>query len=157
MNVHYWKNVNQNKHSYSSRKNISSSAGTIISGKLIECGGIDKPRFEVIINDYPENYVDINYIYVPQFSRFYFCKVSLEKGNRLILECESDVLKNFYPQFNSQSFYIEKNQSGSNKYLPDNTLAIPSNYELKSYNFSEPLINSGSQFILQLMSGGVTI
>lgn len=157
MNIHLYSKINQNPHNYSARKNVSSSGGTIITGQLIDCGGVDKPRFEIMFNQLPETYADINYVYVPQFDRFYFAKVNFEKNNRCVIECESDVLKNLYPKFKGQKFYVEKNVNGSNKYLPDNTLAVPSNYEIRSYNFSEPLINSGSHFILQLMSGGVSI
>lgn len=87
------------------------------SGTLRRATSIIAPEFEFIYNKVP----DFNYVYIPNFNRYYFIDniVSL-RNNVWTLSLSVDVLMSFKDQIKECDGFIARNEFEFNHYLIDN-------------------------------------
>ena len=87
------------------------------TGTLRRATSIISPEFEFIYNKVP----DFNYVYIPNFSRYYFIDniVSL-RNNVWTLSLSVDVLMSFKEQIKECDGFIARNEFEFNDYLIDN-------------------------------------
>ena len=85
----------------------------------------------VFIVEYKASILNANYCYIPTLGRYYYITdITLEKGNRLIIECEVDVLKTYYIQLlNCKATVIRSESEGKPTPIIDKTLPINPNKE----------------------------
>lgn len=80
---------------------------------------VSTPVFRLAYN---ANYTRINYMYVPEFQRYYFVtNITLESGNAMIIKCECDVLMSFKNDILNLRAICFRNETDYNKYMPDFT------------------------------------
>lgn len=92
------------------------------------------------IVEYKANLLTANYCYISELNRYYYITShTLEKGNRLIFNCEVDVLKTYYEQIkNCNATVIRSESEGKPSGIPDKQLPInPNKQEVLSILFDK--------------------
>lgn len=89
-------------------KSLSSVATVNI--EATEGFSVDNGRFRMTRND---NYLNVNYMYVPDLHRYYFIQVEIENGSFMIINAESDPLTSFWDYYKNSSCIAKRS---SNKY-----------------------------------------
>lgn len=88
-----------------------------------------------LILDYREQLLSANYCMIEEFNRYYYCKVSVDTGGRLIAECEVDPLMSFSPSIKNCEANIVRSEKGMS-YVRDNKLPLsPDQCELQGILF----------------------
>ena len=122
----------------------------------VSCKVKDAMSFErpVIMLEYSGDMTNINYVYIPKFSRYYFVTdVIPMTGGRYELHCYVDVLESYKNQILNLTCIIDK-QENSNKA----NLYIDSDYVTLANSFNEAKtfpngFNDNGEFIL-ICAGG---
>lgn len=114
------------------------------------------------IVEYKANLLTANYCYIAELNRYYYITShTLEKGNRLIFNCEVDVLKTYYEQIkNCNATVIRSESIGKPTPIPDKQLPIdPNRQEILSIILDkDPLTSTISEenqyhYILTAIAG----
>lgn len=110
---------------------------------------------DITIN-YNAAYVDCNYVYIPDLSRYYYAKVFLEPGNIIKLSCNVDVLMSYAAGIKNAPGMILRNESQPTL-VPDKKLPIdPHNFFTQGIDFratpftNNPFSDSDRPYILIL-------
>lgn len=87
-----------------------------------------------LILEYDNTILNANYCYIPDFNRYYYLSITLDKGKRMILNCSVDVLKTYATQIKNRQGTILRSESiGKPTQIVDNKLPIdPNRHELKT-------------------------
>lgn len=80
-----------------------------------------------LILSYDGDYIDCNYCYVLEFDRYYFCKVSVDTGGRIVLTCTVDPLMSFATEIKECKACITRNENTGIGYVVDNKLPVDPN------------------------------
>lgn len=129
------------------RKLSKSFSGTNITAKLKQPCDILNPIF---IISYDKAYMTANYIYVPDFARYYFINnISVMPGNRAELSCSVDVLMSYQQAIKSLKVDVERQEHLTEPYLPDPSYVYLNTYDV--INLLPELINSS--FLQNAVSG----
>lgn len=110
---------------------------TTINATPTEKVNILNPSFIV---EYNSNLLNANYCYISELNRYYYITShNLERGNRLIFNCEVDVLKTYYEQIkNCNATVIRSESEGKPTGIPDKQLPInPNKQEVLSILFDK--------------------
>ena len=96
-----------------------------------------------IKRDLVSDFTNVNYVYIDNFSRYYFVEdVKIENGF-LILNCRCDVLMSHREQISNIYCTIERNQNQSNGYLYDNNYKVLSYENIVCKQFPKGLTTNG--------------
>ena len=86
-----------------------------------------------------ENPTKYNYMYIPDFGRYYFIKeITSVRTNLWRLDCEVDVLKSYADKIKTLTVIINKNKdySKTNQYIDDGSFIIENKNTIEIKNFS---------------------
>lgn len=94
-----------------------------------------------------------NYVYIDTFNRYYWCTVSLDTANRMILSCKVDYLMSWKNSIRNCPACILRNENAGINYMKDDKLPIdPNRFYTVGKQFPETGLTgtavSGNQFIL---------
>ena len=95
--------------------------GLTMTGQLKENVNMENV---VVHIPYFSNYANVNYAYIPEFKRYYYCKVDVINGGRLKLTMKSDALSSFWQYFNTSQCIAKRSTSNYNTDIADNVLAF---------------------------------
>lgn len=94
-------------------------------------------------------YDQANYMYIPEFGRYYYCKARAGTGNVITFECESDPLMSFKDQILACPAVIARNPWHFDLYVPDPKLPIEARTASAVLKFSQnPFSGSNNCYIL---------
>lgn len=114
-----------------------------------------------VIIDYNASLIAANYVYIPEFNRYYFARPpKVEPGKRIIFECSVDLLMSLKEELKEIPATIIRSESvGAPTYIPDSKLPInPVRVDLEAIKFSStPFIGDGYSYILTTLGGGANI
>ena len=82
---------------------------------------VETPEVYVAAGD---TYDKANYMYIPEFGRYYFCKARAGTGNTITFECTSDPLMSFRAAILASPAVIARNPWHFDLYVPDPKLPI---------------------------------
>ena len=82
---------------------------------------VETPEVYVAAGD---TYDKANYMYIPEFGRYYYCKARAGTGNVITFECQSDPLMCFKSQILACPAVIARNPWHFDLYVPDPKLPI---------------------------------
>lgn len=120
-----------------------------VTGTLREQTSITKP-YIAIEHDDPK---DFNYAYIEDFGRYYFVDdITVIRKGFLGVSLSVDVLESFKNQILQQNVIVNKSQSDTNYYLPDDNLKVNVKTKTDIVNFPNGFLESG-EFIL-ITAGG---
>lgn len=96
--------------------------GEAITGNAIEPENVLNPTF---LLDYDDDLIDCNYCEITDWNKFYYCKVVLENGGNLRVNCTSDPLKTFWEYIKTQPVTIVRSSSFNKPtYVQDGMLPV---------------------------------
>lgn len=108
--------------------------------------------------------LNINYIFVPAFGRYYYCTPELMDGGSYILHCKVDPLMSWAAGIRASSGVVVRSESiGVPTYIPDRKLPIhPAEATVTAIKFSDtPFLTginswlpSGPHMVLTLLNAG---
>lgn len=111
---------------YNNSSDIHRMHKNITSRASVDCefkAPIDVENPTIYINA-SADYDDVNYVYIPEFSRYYFAKCTGGTSNTLTFECTSDPLMSFKNGILSSPAVVSRNPWHYDKYLHDNRLPV---------------------------------
>lgn len=91
-------------------------------------------------------YDTYNYIYIPEFGRYYFAKAIAGTSNTLTFECTSDPLMSFKNAILNSKAVIARNPWKYDKYIPDAQLPIESRTVRGTFKFSGTHFSNESNY-----------
>lgn len=111
---------------------------------------VEHPHF---IIDYDGDF-NVNYCYIPDYNRYYFCHVKMLTGFRKLVECDEDYLKSFAEGICNQTAIVDKVESSSqaNVYLNDGDWVTDSRASHEVIQFTSQF-NESPEYIL-ICAGG---
>ena len=80
-------------------------------------------------------YDNVNYLYIPEFGRYYFAKCIGGTSNTLTFECVSDPLMSFKTGILNSPAVVSRNPWHYDKYINDSRLPIESRSYRSTYKF----------------------
>ena len=99
-------------------------------------------------------YDQANYMYLPEFGRYYYCKARAGSGNTITFECESDPLMSFKSQILACPAVIARNPWHFDLYVPDPKLPIEARTASAILKFpNNPFDGSNNCYILTCVGG----
>ncbi len=140
---------------------VNSSENNTIGKKVsvidtVSCSVKDTMSFEkpIILLQYSGNMGNVNYVYIPKFSRYYFVTdVIPMTGGRYELHCNVDVLESYKNQILNLTCIIDKQEylHNANMYLDSDFVTLASAFN-SAINFPNGF-NDNGEFIL-ICAGG---
>ena len=105
-------------------------------------------------------YDDYNYMYIPEFGRYYFAKAITGNGQTITFQCHSDPLMSFKDQIRACPAVISRNPWHWDLYLPDPKLPVEARtvsgiLKFQDSNFLNPDFFNGSDncYVLTTLGG----
>lgn len=123
---------------------------TILNGSLRDSSNVINPEIMLVA----ESINTFNYLYIPEFNRFYYIKeVTSYRTNLWIVKCQIDVLYTYAPHILNLQCIIDSTEGymGDN-YLNSESWVTKVKAKTDIINFPNGLLNNG-EYIL-LTSGG---
>lgn len=101
-------------------------------------------------------YDKANYMYIPEFGRYYFCKAIGGTSQTITFECTSDPLMSFAEGILAADALISRNPWRYDLYLPDSDIPIESRTVKGSFKFpiTEPFNGDNNCYILTTLGSG---
>ena len=132
-------------------KNISFKASADCDFKA----PIDVENPTIYINAGAE-YDDVNYLYIPEFGRYYYAKCIGGTSNTLTFECTSDPLMSFKSGILNSPAVIARNPWRYDKYIQDNRLPVEARTyrETRKFPVTTPFNGSDNCYILTTIGTG---
>lgn len=117
---------------------------------------LESPTLEM---QYREDILNCNYCYIPAFSRYYFCKVTVSQ-QRIFLECDCDVLMSFMRNCGGSSAIVRRSQQANkyNLYLNDPYFMTLAKNVVEVVHFPNSDVFNGYSYVLTVAGprgGGV--
>lgn len=129
-------------------KTLPTALGTYNTVNALDIVSIVNPT---LILEYSSGYIDCNYCYVQEFGRYYFCKVSVDTGGRIVLTCTVDPLMSFATEIKECKACITRNEFTGIGYVVDNKLPVDPN---RFTYYGEPLPRDGFNDIADTLHPG---
>lgn len=117
-----------------------------MTGSLRNESSVIRPSILIEI----ENPTKYNYMYIPDFGRYYFIKeMTSVRTNLWRLDCEVDVLKSYANEIKTLTVIIDKNKdySRTNQYLDDGSFIIENKNTIEIKNFNSGF-NDEASYVL---------
>ena len=124
-----------------------------IEGRLFQNTSITKPN---IMFDLDTTIFSANYLYIPQFNRYYFITdVVNVSANKWQIQARVDVLTSFKSAIRENTAIIERQENEYNLYLDDKYYRAYQNEDVQYKKFSGSL--PSDKYILVVNGGGMGI
>lgn len=124
-----------------------------IEGRLFQNTSITKPS---IMFDLDTTVFSANYLYIPQFNRYYFITdVVNVSANKWQIQARVDVLTSFKSAIRENTAIIERQENEYNLYLDDKYYRAYQNEDVQYKKFSGSL--PSDKYILVVNGGGMGI
>ena len=99
----------------------------------------------------------MNYLYIPQFGRYYYAKPVGGRGANITYECSSDVLMSFKAGILASPAVISRNPWHFDLYLPDPKLPVEARTVSSVLKFPGDHFNGlNNSYILTCIGSGIT-
>lgn len=116
------------------------SSGTDVSCDFKAPVDVERPTIYISATD---AYDGINYMYIPEFGRYYFAKAIASTSQTITFECVSDPLMSFKDQIKACPAVIARNPWHWDMYLPDPKLPVEARSVSAILNFPNANENAG--------------
>lgn len=111
----------------------------------------------VFILSYDAAYLTANYLYCPDFNRYYFInKAQVLTGNRIELPCNVDVLMSYNRQIKSLICNIYRNEKLRMAYISDSNKPLTTKTQTQTYVFDkDPFVKADGYtcYVLSVIGG----
>lgn len=103
-----------------------------ITGSLREGCSLLRPRFEIAQAAVPSS---LNYVYIPDFGRYYYARVNSIRTGLWELECEADPLMSWATQLRACKGIVHRSEDSYNVMLDDGSFRAYADPEIRRVNF----------------------
>lgn len=98
--------------------------------KLLDDQNVNTPQFRMRLNN---EYLSVNYAYIPEFSRYYYVTVEILNNSEMVLNMTVDRLMSFINPYKSVLMgYVERNSENFNKYIPDDQAVYTNDRDIRT-------------------------
>ena len=103
-----------------------------------------------LILEYKTPLIGINYVFVPDWNRYYFVKdMKAATGGRYEIDLSVDVLQSFKEQILKCGVILsDTEQTGLNNYLPSESFVVNCKHKTDIVNFSNGLLDNGEYILI---------
>lgn len=102
-------------------------------------------------------YDDVNYLYIPQFGRYYYAKPVGGRGANITYECTSDVLMSFKAGILASPAVISRNPWHFDLYLPDPKLPVEARTVSSVLTFpGDHFRGTNNSYVITCIGSGIT-
>lgn len=101
------------------------------------------------------NWQEINYCYIPELGRFYYCRLTLGTGEIIHIECQVDVLMSNIAKIENLTCLINRQEYKRNPYIVDNQIITQNNYNFHCRQFGNSVCANSDYNIYLTVTGGV--
>lgn len=114
-----------------------------------------------IIITYSQEFLSANMCYIDTFSRYYFCKIEVDTGQRLILHCSVDPLTTYKDYIKNCPICVVRSETMGSNFIIDKQLPVdPARYFIEGRFFPKsPLtyesISPTDRYVLLVNGGGI--
>ena len=99
------------------------------------------------------NVKQINYVYIEELKRFYYCVPVLLSDSNYALNCEVDALSSFADEILNLQVIVDKNEYEVNPYIDDGSYIVEERQKIETLSFPLGFNDSGSHILIT--AGGV--
>ena len=110
----------------------STTAVATVTGSLREGCSLLRPRFEIAQAAVPSG---VNYVYIPDFGRYYYARVNSIRTGLWELECEVYPLMSWATQLRKCSGIVSRSETNYNTYLDDGSFRAYADPEIITKKF----------------------
>lgn len=106
--------------------------------------------------NYDSTLLNANYCYIETFNRYYYCTISTDTAQKIIVKCTVDPLHTYHTAIKNVPVTVVRSESIGPTYVIDNKLPIdPNNFATQGLNFTGiDYTGDGHNYILVLAKGG---
>lgn len=126
-----------------------------VQGTLKGDAAVETPTLEM---QYRTDILKCNYCYIPDFGRYYFCKVTVSQ-QRVYIECDCDVLMSFMRQVGDSKAIVRRSEQSNkyNLYLNDPYFMTLAKNVVEVIHFPNDDVFNGYSYVLTVAGprGGV--
>lgn len=109
---------------YSDKRAVNKTLGQLIATDCYIKGEIDLLNPVIYINGIPiATIAQCNYMYIPDYKRYYYAHVSPTEGNIAIIRGNIDVLMSYAGQIKSLSCVVTRQENRYNPFFVDSEIA----------------------------------
>lgn len=119
-----------------------------ITGNLRDGCSMLRPRFEIAQATVPSG---VNYIYIPDFGRYYYARVNNIRSGLWEIEAEVDPLMSWATQLRQCSGIVSRSETNYNTYLDDGSFKAYADPNIITKKFPNGF--SAYEFILAVAGG----
>lgn len=129
-------------------------SGTEITVAIMRPCDILNPIF---ILDYNVNWLTCNYLYCPDFNRYYFINnLTVNTAQRIELSCSVDVLMTYRNQINNITCNVVRNENLRTPYIADSNKPLTTKTQTQTYVFDKnPFVAADgyTDYVLSVIGG----
>lgn len=109
----------------------------------------------VFVLDYNSEFVSANYVYCPDFGRYYFIvkPPTLLQGHRMELSCSVDVLMSFNANIKNVSALVVRQEHAGLSLQSDPSVMIKNYAIIDSYPFPSRFDTAFGSYVMQVIGG----
>lgn len=128
-------------------KNISLAAS--YTCQVTSSCSLDSPEILLNINSPLPSF---NYMYIPEFGRYYYANVNIVNGNQMLISGNTDVLMSFWNSFRNSQCVAQRSSSHQNPELEDELMPFKAQpkYIYRRSGFAFTPSSSGGCYVLTL-------
>lgn len=111
---------------------------TIENVRILDTTTIEEPKLEFNFTNRDISVGELigyNYVYIKDFGRYYFGKISIGQGNRFFLDCEVDSISSHSAAISSLTCWVKRTQSAS----PSECVYEDSEFPTKANSYIEKI------------------
>lgn len=133
------------------RKLVKSWSGRDVTVQPKQPCDILRPTF---ILSYASDLLISNYLYCPDFSRYYFIdNIQVTPGNRFEISCTVDVLMSYRNEISRINCVVTRQEHSGLTLVPDSSIMLQNYTPLEIYNFPNSFDVAFGNYVLQVIGG----
>ena len=136
----------------SDKRNLSKSISEIATVSCNVKYPLDILNPTLILN-YNPYYLNCNYVYIPEYGRYYYAKIEVESGSRAEIACTVDVLMSYNVQIKNINCVISRYENAGLSIVPDTNIMVQNYNPVYIYNFPMHFDVGFGSYIMQVIGG----
>lgn len=134
---------------YSSPETVFKNIGSPVNVSVTLKGEVSLERPTFLIESGSNGFfVGYNYLYCPEFGRYYYAKFFTEPGGLIRIECVVDPIYTFKTGITSLNCLVGRQENFYDPYLNDPLLPVESSSHVEAIEVNSVGLASGSQLFL---------
>lgn len=135
----------------------NTSSGEVLNKNLTHIADKVIAQYDVMNVETPQlicsgegiaNVKQINYVYIDELKRYYYCVPVLLSDSNYALNCEVDALMSFANEILNLQVIVDKNEYEVNPYIDDGSYVVEERQKIETLSFPLGFNDSGSHILI---------